>query len=256
MVSKRLISKTVSTSRKLSRVSDFSALLFTWIIPHCDDFGHFERSPEMVKAIVVPLRNKTVDEIEMALKELEDSELIVKYISSDVPYLEITQWYNFQSFKNYHQLIAQYPMPPWSSDKGQSELLDVPPITPSTDNNIYNNNININSSEVSLTKKDSLYNRGNSPSNDMLNQIYDTYKEKISKATRFTVAARAKVKSRLQSYSINDLLLAIDNFSQNSWWMEHNGDNGMAWFFSSDNRIDMFLSLNSQKGKEKGTINI
>jgi hypothetical protein len=55
MANRRMISKSISTSRKLSRVSYLAALLFTWIIPHADDGGNMDEDWQIVAATVVPL---------------------------------------------------------------------------------------------------------------------------------------------------------------------------------------------------------
>ena len=237
MIQKRLISKTISLSKKISKISDFAALLFTWLIPHCDDYGHMDRSAEMVKAIVMPLRECSVDSIEAALKEMENNELIVRYMVDETPYLEIVKWYDFQEFlKTWRNKVARYPMPPWSQDVGQAELMDIaftPPVKfPKEGTEIKNN------------KEDQKV------AQETIQQIYEFYKVKINKAARYTQVAFEKIRNRLRKFPPEDLEIAMTNFSQNAWWMEHNSDKGIAWFFSSDRRIDMFLSLDPTKNKK------
>jgi len=111
MANRRMISKTISTSKKLMKISDFAALLFSWIIPHCDDYGHMDGSPEMVRGIVVPLRNKTIEEVKNALQELEGADLIKNYDVKSEKYLEIIKWSEFQTFKNDRPLVMEYPLP-------------------------------------------------------------------------------------------------------------------------------------------------
>jgi hypothetical protein len=74
-----MISKSISTSTKLAEVGTFARLLFTWIIPHCDDLGHLDATPKIVKGIVVPLCDETVEDVSRALDELEKVGLIVRY---------------------------------------------------------------------------------------------------------------------------------------------------------------------------------
>lgn len=100
MAQRRMISKSISTSTKLADVSNFSKLIFTWLIPHCDDFGRMDGSARLVKAIVVPLLPETVDEIEVSLKELTKAKLIQRYEVEGKQYLEIYKWYEHQTFKN------------------------------------------------------------------------------------------------------------------------------------------------------------
>ena len=78
---------------------------------------------------------------------------------------------------------------------------------------------------------------------DKINNIYKTFKEKINNGNRLTIKAKLKLKTRLKTFTEQDLLKAIDNFSKDSWWMEHNSNRGVAWFFHSDERIDGLINL-------------
>lgn len=55
--------------------------------------------------------------------------------------------------------------------------------------------------------------------------------------------AQARILKRLELFSEKELCRAIDNFSKEKWWMEHNSRRGLVWFFWSDDRIDQFLML-------------
>ena len=86
------------------------------------------------------------------------------------------------------------------------------------------------------------------------NKIYIAYKEKINSLSRLTDEAKKKIQVRLKTYSEEDLLKAIDNFSKNNWWMEHNSKRGVAWFFHSEDRIDGFMNLEPEKKNEFGYV--
>lgn len=97
MANRRMLSKTISTSRKVNLVSDFAKLLFTWIIPHTDDFGRIDGNPEIVKALVMPLNKSGVDEIEAALVEIAQAGLIDWYITEGQSVIQVIQFEEFQS---------------------------------------------------------------------------------------------------------------------------------------------------------------
>ena len=111
MAQRRMISKSISTSTRLSEVSTFAALLFTWIIPHCDDYGHLDANPKIVKAIVVPLRDETAEDVAAALKDLVKHGLLTTYEADGRPYLEIVKWDDHQTFKTDRPLNQQAPLP-------------------------------------------------------------------------------------------------------------------------------------------------
>ncbi len=107
-----MISKSISTSKKLSALSTFEALLFTWTIPHCDDFGRMDGNAKIVKGIVMPLRDEPVEEIEKGLKELVKKGLIERYNIEDEEYLQIIKWEEHQTFKTDRNRVAKYPENP------------------------------------------------------------------------------------------------------------------------------------------------
>ncbi|OBA07866.1 DNA replication protein DnaD [Paenibacillus polymyxa] len=80
MAEKRMISKVISISEKVNMLPElFDMLLFTWMIPHTDDFGRLAGSPAKVKALVVPMLDKTLAEIADSLRRLDKNGLIVWY---------------------------------------------------------------------------------------------------------------------------------------------------------------------------------
>lgn len=84
-------------------------------------------------------------------------------------------------------------------------------------------------------------------------EILNYYNEKIEKRARLTDLAKKKIENRLKTYTLNELLDAIVRFSKDKWWLENNSHRGMAWFFKSDDRIEVFLNL---KEKKSGVIRI
>lgn len=73
---------------------------------------------------------------------------------------------------------------------------------------------------------------------------------KINSGSRLTDKAKEKIKARLKTYTLTELFEAIDKFSRSEWWMEHNSGRGIEWFFRSDDQVDRFLNLKTEKVKE------
>ena len=80
-----------------------------------------------------------------------------------------------------------------------------------------------------------------------IERIYSSYKSLINPNSRLTPASREKIRVRLKTYSVDELIKAMTNFSQDDWWMEHNASRGVAWFFHNDERIDQLLNLKPKK---------
>jgi hypothetical protein len=74
-----MLSRSISDSKKLNRVSDSAALLFSWLIPHCDDGGNMDGDADSIKSVVFPRRIYTFEYVENLLTELENNHLITFY---------------------------------------------------------------------------------------------------------------------------------------------------------------------------------
>lgn len=106
-----------------------------------------------------------------------------------------------------------------------------------TINNNDNNDNNVNN------------NKGENSSKETIGRIYDKYRELINDKAKLTEEATKKIKTRLKSFTLEELEDAITKFSGNEWRMEHNSDKGMKWFFESDDKIAEFL-LSKQDRKK------
>lgn len=106
-----MLSKTISTSRKVNRLPDRAALLYTWLIPHTDDFGHLEGDAISIKAKVAPMRPITEQEVEQDLELMVQNSLIQRYEVEGEKYIEILNFDSFQTFRSDRQKKADYPGP-------------------------------------------------------------------------------------------------------------------------------------------------
>jgi hypothetical protein len=89
-----MLSKVISISTKVNDLGLKSALIYTWMIPHCDDEGLITKDLRQLKALVVPMRDDiSVKDIEKFLKEASELGLITIYDDC----LEITGWFEHQS---------------------------------------------------------------------------------------------------------------------------------------------------------------
>ncbi|WP_339815955.1 DnaD domain protein [Paenibacillus sp. FSL R5-0928] len=57
----------------------FDMLLFTWMIPHADDYGRLPGSPAKIKALVVPMLDRSLLQVKQSLERLEEQKLILWY---------------------------------------------------------------------------------------------------------------------------------------------------------------------------------
>lgn len=70
-----------------------------------------------------------------------------------------------------------------------------------------------------------------------------SYNEKINDRAKLTTGARKKLLLRMKEFTIDELMRGIDNFSNSSWWMQHNRSRGMEWFLRSNSQVNKWLEM-------------
>lgn len=58
MAKGRMLDNSISTSRKVNKLSLRSALIYTWGFSHTDDWGCISSDPEVIKAVVFPMKKE------------------------------------------------------------------------------------------------------------------------------------------------------------------------------------------------------
>jgi hypothetical protein len=79
---------------------------------------------------------------------------------------------------------------------------------------------------------------------------FEAYRQAIQPRARFLPAARDKIKRRLDTYTLPELLQAVSNFAADAWYMANNAHRGAAWFYHSDDRIEQFVNLVPRTGTD------
>lgn len=109
MANRRMISKSISVSDETNKLSDFAALLFTWMIPHTDDWGIIQGTSGKINALVVPRRKKTDKQVEEALKEMQDAQLIWRYEYNGHQYSQLIN-FEFHQEGLHKRTAPKYPL--------------------------------------------------------------------------------------------------------------------------------------------------
>lgn len=121
MAERRMISKAISISEKVNSLSVFGRLLYTWMIPHADDFGRLPGSPVKVRALVVPMADETIKDVEQALKDMHKHGLIIWYEVDGERFIQIT---NFEKHQQglHKRTPSKYPSPPNSCHEFSDQI--------------------------------------------------------------------------------------------------------------------------------------
>lgn len=110
MAQRRMLSRRISHSKKVNKLSLKAQLIYTWTIPFLDDYGCFTADPDDIKAEVFPKNNKvSAGDIRKAIIDLADSRLIYFYKAGDSYYQQYRKFEDFQTFKTDRLRISDYP---------------------------------------------------------------------------------------------------------------------------------------------------
>jgi hypothetical protein len=111
----RLIYNSISTSERVSSLGVKGALLFTWLITHCDCQGRVPGKPVIIKQLVVPFIDEiTVENIKEALALMVKRKLIIWYPDSkDRQLIQIVDWWYWQTGLRYKSSSHYEPPPDW-----------------------------------------------------------------------------------------------------------------------------------------------
>lgn len=105
MATRRSLSKTISASEKIcqrlrdlvpAHLLEFSQLLYTWLIPHCDDWGRFAGDVFTVRMNVMPASKRKDEDFRLALDGLARSGALSIHDGNGQRYLQIANWDLFQ----------------------------------------------------------------------------------------------------------------------------------------------------------------
>lgn len=78
MAQKRMLDKKISLSEKVANLDLLGQILYTWMIPHADDFGLLQASARTLKALVVPMIDCTADQVGFQLETMRNTGLILE----------------------------------------------------------------------------------------------------------------------------------------------------------------------------------
>ena len=112
-----MLNEKISYDQKVSVLSLKSKLLFTWMIPHLDVKGRFFGESSIIKGQVCPfVKELTLKNIEICLKEMRNSDLILLYEVSGHKYLE------YKGFSKNQTITESRESPSEIPDYTQTEL--------------------------------------------------------------------------------------------------------------------------------------
>lgn len=196
MANRRSISKSISISRRLAKVSQLSALLFTWMIPHTDDGGNIAGDPETVKALVMPARPETVDQINGCIDELVKIELLAQYMIANDRFLHMNKWEEHQTLRLDRPsfIYPAYPLATTRQPNGNHSAAE------------------LNRTELNRTEKNTTYAA-------QFEELWKMYPRKVSKPTAYRSWKKEKISAELHKKMMD----ALKNHLESDQWTRDEG---------------------------------
>lgn len=114
-----ILFRSISASDRMANLGAKGALVYTWLLAHCDDQGRLAGDARRVKALVVPLLDEiTTEDIEWALAGMEDEGLAIKYEDPDTgrALIQVADWWEYNSGLRIIK-ASKYPPPPMWKDR-------------------------------------------------------------------------------------------------------------------------------------------
>ena len=114
----RLIYNSISTSERVASLGVKGALLYTWLITHCDTQGRMQGKPTVVKNLVTPfIEEITLDDVKESLIVMEKQNLIKCYKDGNSRTLiQVLDWWQWQTGLRY-KTPSHYEAPEGWEDK-------------------------------------------------------------------------------------------------------------------------------------------
>lgn len=103
MAQKRMLDKKISVSEDVASLSTEAQLLFTWMIPHADDVGLLPYSARAIKALVVPMKDWSVEDIGIHLEDIRKKNLTKVFTHAGEKYWQLTSFVAHQTLKKDRQ---------------------------------------------------------------------------------------------------------------------------------------------------------
>jgi len=227
----RMIDNCISISEKINDLSLREAFIYTWIIPHLDDWGRITGSPRKLKALVFPMKKEiSISYIEKALIEFKEIGLFLWESVNGITVLQQP----FEEF-NEHQSISE-------SKRAKSkypEILDTSQEMPRNAKKCQETPAQVNIREVKLRE-------------DNIRQVISNLNLKAKKNFRpdSKIAVKNIIARINEKYKLEDFKKVID-IKCSHWLNPKKGEQDMSIYLSPDtlfgNKFEKYLNQNASR---------
>lgn len=241
MASGRMIRSQISLSPQVNDLCLKGALLFTWLIPHVDDYGRVNADPRRIKAKIVPMRDDIPSsEILLLLKEMESKNLIVLYTIEDEIYLQLTKFEKHQSGLH-KRTESKIPPPEAALNLDSWKFREIP-------GNSYPTRTGTRTG-TELEQEENLKTNTSPSAPDLVQEIFEHWQKTMGKEKSSLDKNRiSKIKNAMNlGYTVGQLKDAIVGCSLSEWNMGKNPSNkkynSLDLIFRNSDKIESYLEV-------------
>jgi len=249
-MSNRVIKDSIWTSPTLAKLPNYIQDQWPRWLLMADDWGCFNADPQIIKGLIYPKRNESINKIIKIKNAFKEAGLLFIWNNSEREWGLFVSWNNHQ-FCNasgvnndgkYTKHRRKTPIPPQSLlDKYSDKFQQIPTKS-------LNPNPNPNP-KPNLNLKPNIY--------IQIKEIWDFYLRtfnEIYKPRMFSDERKRKVKTRLKEYSVNEIKEALINMRKDEFLCGKN-DSGIIYAnpeycFRNDKIIEKWLTKNLKPGKK------
>lgn len=194
----RMLKRVVAQSRRLANLkNDSHRLLYTWLIPFLDVEGRYNACPDIIKGSVVPrLKHFNEKNIQEALIDMANNELILLYQSDGEQYLELRKFEDHQT----------------NLRKDRESPSKIPP---STNDNLINAGLTPEFIGVREEKRREV--KRSKCSNEGFEDFWKVYPRKVNKKEAQSAWNKAKIPS------LDTIIQAIERQKKSDQWIKDSG---------------------------------
>lgn len=109
MAKARMLHKKISVSSQVNRLSLEAQILFTWAIAHADDDGRMRGDPDVISALVVPMKRWSDEKIMTLLGEIKEQKLINYWENNNSWFIEFPTWKEHQYIQKDRYIASKLP---------------------------------------------------------------------------------------------------------------------------------------------------
>ena len=217
---RRMISCSISTSKKVALLTDQEALIFTWLIPWTDDECRMEADPEIIKARIFPLRQDITPEVILyALNRFHEIGLGCFYNTREGVVVNHFFEFSNKTIQTFHSIKKIPSILPSYKSLHQERCSTTPERVPKL-NEVKLNEVKLNEANTGKGVVRNIPIFLQEKITPEIKEIFDYAQNLPIKPSALNLRKIENIQDRLNTFTVDQIKSAIDNISQDQFSIE------------------------------------